>query len=101
MRRVSARTVVDNLRARDLLDLVDEVSAHRGVVVHDLCGRVRTRSVSWARQEVWWRLRNHPERYYSMLEIGRLFGRDHATVKAGIDAHGRRLAAMGPAEGKG
>jgi chromosomal replication initiation ATPase DnaA len=89
----SVQAVLDNLYARDLLELVDQISARRGVVAIELCGRTRTRSVSWARQEVWWRMRHHPERYYSLLEIARLFGRDHATVKAGVDAHQRRLDA--------
>jgi chromosomal replication initiation ATPase DnaA len=83
--------VVETLQARDLLELVHQVSARRGVVLHELCGRVRARSVSRARQEVWWLLLHHPERYYSLVEIARLFGRNHATVKAGIDAHRRRL----------
>lgn len=96
MCRTTAQHVLRTLQQRDLLDLVREISARRGVVVDQLCGRVRTRSVSWARQEVWWRLRNHPERYYSLLEIAHLFGRDHATVSAGIRAHGRRLSSGDP-----
>jgi chromosomal replication initiation ATPase DnaA len=90
---LSVNALLENLRARDLLELVEQVSARRGVVVDELCGRTRSRSVSWARQEVWWHMRNHPERYYSLLEIARLFGRDHATISAGIQAHSRRLAA--------
>ena len=88
---LTVQQILQTLDARDLLDLVREISARRGVVVDQLCGRVRTRSVSWARQEVWWRMRHHPERFYSLLEIAQLFGRNHATVKAGIEAHGRRL----------
>jgi chromosomal replication initiation ATPase DnaA len=84
--------VVDELRARDLLDLVVEVATQRGVLLDQLCGVARTRSVSHARQETWWRLRHHPERCYSLLEIARLFGRHHTTVLAGIVAHERRLA---------
>jgi len=38
-------------------------------------------------------MRHHPERYYSLLEIARLFGRDHGTVLAGVRAHDRRLHA--------
>jgi len=52
-----------------------------------------TQAVSYARQEVWWRLRYHPERYYSYPEIAWLFARDHATIIAGIAAHERRVAA--------
>jgi chromosomal replication initiation ATPase DnaA len=88
-----ARAVLENLRRRDLLALVREISTRRGVLLDELCGRQRARSVSRARQEVWWRMRHHPERYYSLLEIARLFGRDHGTVLAGVRAHDRRLHA--------
>jgi chromosomal replication initiation ATPase DnaA len=89
----SPALVVEGLRARDLLELVQQIGARRGVMVIEICGRGRARSISFARQEVWWRLRHHPERFYSLLEIARLFGRDHATVRAGIEAHRRRLDA--------
>jgi chromosomal replication initiation ATPase DnaA len=87
----AACRVIHALRVRDLLELVEEVCKARGVVVLDLCGRTRTQSVSRARQEAWWRIRRHPERHYSLPEIVRLFDRDHATVRAGIDAHQQRL----------
>jgi chromosomal replication initiation ATPase DnaA len=91
MTTICAPAVLENLRSRDLLALVREISTRRGVPLDELCGRQRARSVSRARQEVWWRMRHHPERYYSLLEIARLFGRDHGTVVAGIRAHDRRL----------
>jgi chromosomal replication initiation ATPase DnaA len=84
--------VLEALRTRDLDALAVEVASRRGVPLRDLCGRARTQSVARARHEVWWRIRHHPERFLSLLEIARLFGRDHTTVKAGIDAHTRRLA---------
>lgn len=87
----TAARIIEGLRVRDLLELVEDVCKARGVILHDLCGRIRSRSVARARQEVWWRVRRHPERYYSVLEIARLFDRDHATVQAGIDAHEQRL----------
>jgi chromosomal replication initiation ATPase DnaA len=87
----SVDRILDNLRARDLLTLIEQVGARRGVSVQQLCGRERSRSICWARQEVWWKLRYHPERFYSLLEIARLFGRNHTTVSAGIQAHRRRL----------
>jgi chromosomal replication initiation ATPase DnaA len=96
----SARAVLENLRRRDLLALVREISTRRGVLLDELCGRQRARSVSRARQEVWWRMRHHPERYYSLLEIARLFGRDHGTVVAGIQAHDRRLHAATASDGE-
>jgi chromosomal replication initiation ATPase DnaA len=85
--------VLEALCERDLDGIAAEVAAQRGVPLHDLCGRGRTRSVARARQEVWWRIRHHPERYLSLPEIARLFGRDHTTILAGIEAHSRRLAA--------
>lgn len=87
----SARAVIDDLRLRDLLELVEHVAMRRGVLVEQLCGTTRTLSVSRARQEVWWRLRHHPERFYSFFEIAQLFGRHHATVMDGVAAHARRL----------
>jgi chromosomal replication initiation ATPase DnaA len=81
--------VIDALRARDLLEFVDDVCRRRGVTRKELCDRGRTRAVAQARQELWWQLRQH--RHYSLGEIGRLFGRDHSTVLQGIDAHRRRL----------
>lgn len=87
-----AERVLHDLHNRNLLDLVEAIRLRRGVALLDLCGRERSRSVSWARHEVWWALRHDPDRHFSLLEIARLFGRDHATVKAGIDAHVRRAA---------
>jgi chromosomal replication initiation ATPase DnaA len=84
-------TVVEALDVRDLLELTRQVCARRGVALDDLCGRLRSHSVSRARQEVWWLLRHHPERNYSLGDIARLFRRDHSTILAGVRAHGRRL----------
>jgi chromosomal replication initiation ATPase DnaA len=86
--------VVDGLRARDLFALVDEVCRSRGVTLDEVCGRARSQAVSCARQEVWWRIRHHPERNYSYPEIARLFARDSTTVIAGINAHERRVSAV-------
>jgi chromosomal replication initiation ATPase DnaA len=82
--------VADQLRARDLLDLVGEVCTRRGVTLDEVCGRARSQAISRARHEVWWRIRHHPERHYSYPEIARLFARDHTTVMAGISAYQRR-----------
>lgn len=90
---MNASDVVDSLRVRDLLALVNDVCKRRGVTLNEVCGRTRSRAVSYARQEVWWHLRHHPERYYSYPGIARLFARDHATIMAGIAAYARRVAA--------
>jgi chromosomal replication initiation ATPase DnaA len=88
-----ADAIVDGLRVRNLLALVDGVCKSRGVTLHEVCGRRRSQAVSCARQEIWWRIRNHPERRYSYPEIAQLFARDHTTIMAGIDAHERRASA--------
>ncbi len=90
MRAKSPAQVAHDLGARDLLSLVGDVCRRRGIARAELLGRIRTQSVSRARQELWWLLRHDPERHYSLLEIARLFGRDHATIAAGLAAHLRR-----------
>jgi len=87
---MSSSDIADGLHVRDLLTLVDEVCNRRGVTRDEVCGRARSKAVSYARQEVWWRIRYHPERNYSYPEIARLFDRDHSTIIAGICAHERR-----------
>jgi chromosomal replication initiation ATPase DnaA len=88
--------IIDGLRVRDLLALVVDVCKLRGVTIDELCGHGRSRAISRARQEVWWRIRHHPERQYSYPEIARLFARDHTTIIAGIQAHTRRAPAALP-----
>lgn len=85
------QTPLHSLAARALLDLVDDVSARRGVTRQELLGRGRTRAVVAARQELWWLIRHHPERCYSFAEIAAIVGRDTSTVLHGIAAHQRRL----------
>lgn len=84
--------IVAALSVRGLLDLVDTVCRARGVTRRELCGQARTRAVAAARQELWWLIRNHPERRYSFPEIARLVGRDRTTVAYGIAAHRRRTS---------
>lgn len=85
-----ALVVFSALKARNLTALLDEICQHRGVMTYEVCGRARTRGVCYARQELWWRIRNHTERHYSLSEIATLFRRDHATVRQGIAAHQKR-----------
>jgi chromosomal replication initiation ATPase DnaA len=85
-----SQAVLAALDLRDLTPLLDEVCRRRGVVPEEVCGRARTLSVSRARQELWWLIRNQPERRYSLAEIALLFRRDHTTVHHGIRAHQRR-----------
>ena len=78
------------LHARRLLHLAEEVCSARGVLLHEILGASRSRSLVRARHELWWRIRHLPDRCYSSPEIGRLFGRDHSTLLAGIEAHATR-----------
>lgn len=82
--------IIAALSIRGLLDLADSVCAMRGVTRHELCGRDRTQAAASARQELWWLIRHHPERRYSLPEIARIVGRDPSTVLYGIQAHRRR-----------
>jgi chromosomal replication initiation ATPase DnaA len=88
----AARTVIDTLRARDLLDLVNAICRTHGVTLDELCGRQRTKAASWARHETWWQMRHHPDLHFSLADIGRIFGRDHTTVRHGVQIHARRDA---------
>ena len=82
--------LLDELDARGLLDLVDDLCRRRGVLRRELLGRHRTRGVVRARHELWWLLRHDPERTYSLPELARLFDRDHTTILAGVAAHASR-----------
>jgi len=86
-------TIVDALRIRDLLGLVDDICHRRGVTRDELCGAVRTRAICRARQEAWWRIRHLPGHDYSYQEIGKLFGRDHTTILHGVHAYALLSAA--------
>jgi chromosomal replication initiation ATPase DnaA len=85
--------VLAELNARDLLPIVREVCRVHGVTLDEVCGNLRSRSVSPARHEAWWRVRNHPERHYSMKDLGRIFVRSSNTIQQGIHRHALRLAA--------
>jgi chromosomal replication initiation ATPase DnaA len=83
--------VLDALSERDLVELLDEVCRRCAVTHAGVCGLARTRAISHARHELWWRLRHHPDIRFSLDEIGRLFQRHHATILHGIRAHEHRL----------
>ena len=82
--------ILEALRDRGLLDLLDAVCRRRNVAREEVCGRGRTRSVSRARHELWWELRRHPG--MSFGEIGRLFARNHTTVMMGVRTFERARA---------
>jgi chromosomal replication initiation ATPase DnaA len=87
---LNSNAVVTALSIRGLLYLADSICARRGVTRDELCSYNRTAAVAAARHELWWMIRNHPERRYSFSEIGRIVHRDHASVRHGVTAHVRR-----------
>lgn len=91
---LNPHAVVAALSIRGLLSLADTVCARRGVTRDELCGYNRTAAVAAARHELWWMIRNHPERRYSFSEIGRIVHRDHASIRHGVAAHVRRAGQM-------
>lgn len=85
----SPETIARELSERALLPLVLLVCERRGVLLDELCGRCRSRAVASARHEIWYLLRHDPAKCFSFLEIGRIFDRDHTTIRSGILAHAR------------
>jgi chromosomal replication initiation ATPase DnaA len=86
----TALAVLARVRAHNLIALIQDVSDRRGVRLLELCGRGRGQNLGRARQELWWEIRNHPDRCYSYAEIARLFQRDHTTVRHGVLVHEQR-----------
>jgi chromosomal replication initiation ATPase DnaA len=84
------------LREHNLMALAEEVCKLRGVAMAALCGPTRSKALSRARQELWWRMKHHPERAYSYPEIGRIFRRDHTTILGGVKVHARRVSMATP-----
>jgi chromosomal replication initiation ATPase DnaA len=81
--------IARDLSARCLLPLVLSVCERRGVLLHEVCGRGRSQAVKAARHEVWYLLRNDTRWLFSFSELGRIFHRDHTTIRAGVLAHAR------------
>jgi hypothetical protein len=88
----SSLRVIADLNARDLLPVVREVCRMHGVTLEEVCGRLRSQSVNRARHELWWRVRNHPERHYSFSDLARIFDRHPSSIQEGIAVHAHRLA---------
>ena len=84
--------IIAALAMRGLLEILDTVCNQRGVTRDELCGRGRTHAVAAARHELWWFMRHHPDRGYSYSEIGRIVGRDHATILHGVVSYARSRA---------
>ncbi len=84
--------VLAALTERDLVEVLDQVCRIHHVTRAEICGRSRSRTVSFARHDLWWRLRNHATLSFSYIELGRLFDRNHTTVLHGVRAWERAIA---------
>jgi chromosomal replication initiation ATPase DnaA len=68
--------------------IVDRISMESGISVSDILSTKRPRPIAHARQDAMLAIRE--ELGWSLPRIGRIFGRDHTTVKHGIEAAGER-----------
>lgn len=75
-------------------ELIGQVAAEHGLTYDDMIGHNRTRRVSHARQELYWRMKREFPRL-SLPQIAKHIGnRDHTTILHGIAAHEARMAAQ-------
>jgi hypothetical protein len=79
--------VIAAIRASGLGPMLDEICAEHNVSAEEVCGTRRHKQISAARQHLWSLVRE--EQGLSFPAIGRLFGRNHTTVMAGIQRHAR------------
>lgn len=89
---VANAAVITALGERGLLSMLDDVCRRHHVTREEVAGRTRTRSVSFARQDLWSRLRK--QLGFSYAEIGRLFARNHTTVLHGVRAWETQMLAV-------
>lgn len=68
--------------------IVDRISMESGISVSDILSAKRPRPIAHARQDAMLAIREELD--WSLPRIGRIFGRDHTTVKHGIKAAGER-----------
>lgn len=91
-RPIAENPVLHALTERGLLYMLEDVCHRHHVTREEVTSRNRTRSVSFARQDLWWRMR---ETFgFSYVEIGRLFARNHTTVLHGIRAWEAQMLAV-------
>ena len=83
-------TLVPQRRPREATTVVQIVARHFSLTADDLQGRSRTKDIANARQLAMYLLRE--ENGLSLLQIGELLGgRDHSTVRHGVDKVTRDL----------
>ena len=78
----------------DVEDLICEVAARCGLTRAQVVAGSRVPEIVDARHEIWWRL--HHEYGLSYSRIGRVFNRDHTTIRHGVDRWRTRIRRAGP-----
>jgi chromosomal replication initiation ATPase DnaA len=87
---MSVRLIIEDLDRRDALELARAVAQKHGVSLNDVLGRSRRSTPTRARHELWARL--YDEAIPTLSALGRVFERDHATIRAGILKYAAREA---------
>jgi len=83
-------TLVPQRRPREATSVVQIVAKHFHLTTEDLLGRSRTKEIANARQLAMYLLRE--ENGLSLINIGELLGgRDHSTVRHGVEKIGRDI----------
>ena len=85
---MSVREIIDDLNTRDALELAERIAKTHGVALDDMLGRCRRRPLSRARHELWARL--YEEAIPTFAALGRVFDRDHTTIRDGVRHHAAR-----------
>ncbi len=78
-----------NAMDEEAVAIIQGVCARSNITTTLLLGNCRARRLAWPRQEAYWRC--YYEAGMSLMEIGRLFKRDHTTVLYGMRAHQKRV----------
>jgi hypothetical protein len=84
--------IVDELKVRDLLPLVERIATAHRVTVGELLAPCRDSLAVQARHAVWRALAADPEVHWSLARIGKLFGVNHSSVRTALKGRDRRAA---------
>lgn len=79
--------IEEDLKARGLWDLVEEVAKSRYLLTDELLGRGRLAAICLARFELWSKLRERTG--WGTPQLGLMLGVDHSTILAGVKRHAK------------
>ena len=88
---MSVLEIIDDLNTRDSLGKLERIAKTHGVALEDMLGRCRRRPLSRARHELWASL--YEEAIPTFAALGRVFERDHTTIRDGVRQHAARQRA--------